>query len=74
MSNDGVWEGINDVKDTHNIGVSIVRVVCGGFVVLGLSVVDLGNTLGDRRLKYTRWFYFGAIRDISCAFSQFDLG
>ena len=54
VNNDGVWDGVDDVKDTHKIGVSIVRVVWGGLVVLGLSVVNLGNGFGDRRLKYTR--------------------
>ena len=50
---DCVWDGVKDIEDTHKIGVSI------GLIMLGLSVVDLGNTLGDRWLKYTRWRYFG---------------
>ena len=45
VSNDDVWDGADDVKDTHKIGV-----ICGGLVVLGLSIVDLGNALGYRRL------------------------
>ena len=73
VSNNDIWDGVDDAKDTHKIGASIVRVVYGGLVVLGLSVVELGNSLGDRSLKYTCWFYFGAITDIPCIFSQFDL-
>ena len=73
VRNDSVREGIDDVKDTCTIGVSLVRVVCGGLVVLGLSVVDSGNALRDRGLEYTRWFYFGAIKDFSASFPGFTL-
>ena len=69
VCNDSVGDCVDDVKDTRKIGVSVIHVVCGGIVVLGLSVVDLDSALGDRRLKYTRWFYFGAIKDFSCIFS-----
>ena len=54
MHNNSVRDGVDDIQDTHKIGVSVVRKVCRGFVVLGLGVVDLGNALGDRRLKDTR--------------------
>ena len=50
VSNDGVWGGANDVKDTRKIGVSKVLVVGGGLVVFGLSVVDFGNACSFRRL------------------------
>ena len=45
---DCAWDGADDVENTRKIGVSPVCVVCKGLIVLGLSVVDSGNTLGDR--------------------------
>ena len=51
VHNDSVGGCVNDVKNTHKISVSVVRVVYIGLVVLGLSVVDLGNPLIDRSLK-----------------------
>ena len=74
VHNDSVRECVDDVQDTRKIGVSVVYVPCRGLVMFGLGVVDLGNALGARRIKYTRWFYFGMIEDISCIFSQFHLG
>ena len=69
VRNDSVRDDIDDIRDTRKIGVSVVREVCEDFVVLGLSVVDLGNALCDRRLsKDTRWCYFGATEEFSCIF------
>ena len=39
---------------TRKIGVSKVSVVCGVFVVLGLSDVDFGYVIDFRRLTQTR--------------------
>ena len=69
VGDNGLGEDVDDVKDTRKIGVSKVCVVGRGLVVFGLSVVDLGNALGDRRLKYTHWLYFGAIKDVTGIFS-----
>ena len=50
LGNNGVWDGVDDAKDTHKIGVSKVREVCRGFVVLGLSNVDFSYVISVRRL------------------------
>ena len=52
VSNNGVCKGVDDVKDTRKIGVPKVRVVGGGLVVFGLSVVNFSKALSFRRLKY----------------------
>ena len=74
VRNDSIRDCIDDVHDTRKIGASVVREVCRGLVVLGLGVVDLGNALGNRRLKDTRWCDFRAIEDFSCVFSFFNVG
>ena len=50
VRNDGIGDGVDDVKDTRKIGVSKVSVVGRGFVVFGLSDVDSGEVSSFRRL------------------------
>ena len=50
VHNNSIRDGVDDVKDTRKIDVSKVRVVYRDLVVLGLIIVDLGNTLSLRRL------------------------
>ena len=71
VSNGSVRDFIDDVKDTRKIGVSLVHEVDRDLVVLGLGVVDFGNDLSLRRLKYTHWCDFGAIEDFPHVFSLF---
>ena len=74
VRNDSVRDCIDDVKDAHKIGVSVVHEVGRGLVVLGLRVVDFGNALSLRKLKYTRWCDFWTIKDFSRIFSFFYIG
>ena len=74
VHNNSVGNCVDNVYDTRKIGVSVVRKVGRGLVVLGLGVVDLGNALGGRRLKETRWCDFRAIKDFSCIFSFLCIG
>ena len=50
LGNNGVWDGVDDAKDTHKIGVSKVSVVYRGLIMLGLSDADFGYIIGFRRL------------------------
>ena len=58
VCDDGVGDGVDDVKDTRKIGVKKVSVVCRGPVVFGLSDVDSGDVSGFRRLIEASWVYF----------------
>ena len=51
VENDGIWDGGDDVEDTSEVGVSTVRIVCGGLVVFGFSNVDFGYALGISRRR-----------------------
>ena len=70
-----VRDCIDDVEDTRcKIGVSVVREVGRGLIVLGLGVVDFGNALSLRWLKDTCWGDLRAIENVSGIFSQFHFG